>query len=160
MSITDRLERLERQNRWMRRGLTVFVVVLAAGLLMGQGAQEAVPDVIRAKAFQVVSDDGDTLVSIGQSPGGYFGFPLKSGTIVGLGADDDFDGLIQIFNSRAKEIVRISATDDGDGALTTYDARGGELVELGVLEDRSGAVTVLDPSGRTKRGRLTTVRRQ
>lgn len=160
MSITDRLDRLERQNRWLRRGLTVFAAAMVAGLLMGQGGVEPVPDWILAKEFRVVSDDGHILVSIGQSPGGHFrrtgGDAVGNSLIVSFGAD----GLIQMFNRRAKEIVRISATDDGDGAVTTYDARGGELVELGVLEDRSGAVTVLDPSGRTKRGRLTTVRRQ
>ena len=40
MRVEQRLERLERQNKWMRRIGTVAVALVAAVFLMGQGKEK------------------------------------------------------------------------------------------------------------------------
>ena len=44
MTIEQRLERLERQNRWMKRGGAVAVALVAAVFLMGQAKPKELPD--------------------------------------------------------------------------------------------------------------------
>ncbi len=58
MEIEERVAKLERKNR--RLTLVLVLVVVAAGLAVvaGMAAPEAVPDVLRAHAFVLVSGDG------------------------------------------------------------------------------------------------------
>jgi hypothetical protein len=56
MTTEQRLERLERQNRWMRRIGAVAVAVAAAVFLIGQGKEK--PGVIEASKFVLVNADG------------------------------------------------------------------------------------------------------
>ena len=60
----QRLDRLETQNRRLRLGLALAVVIGTAGLIMGQAGQDTIADVVRARAFHVVSEDGTPLVKV------------------------------------------------------------------------------------------------
>lgn len=134
MTIEERIERLERQNRHLRLGLA-GIVLGAAAIFGGAAARQAVPEVIKAKAFQVVADDGTPLVVLG--------------ALRGIGA-------VATFNGRGQELVRLGVSTVGAGTVTTRNAKGQELVKLGVFTEGTGFVAVLDPSGRKRRGVLTT----
>ena len=61
MTTEQRLARLERQNRWMRTALLALVMAGAGAIIMGQATSKKVPELIRAKKFQVVDDSGSPL---------------------------------------------------------------------------------------------------
>ncbi len=62
--ICNRLERLERENRWMKRaGLAVVGVALAVALI-GAAMPEEIPRMIEARAFQVLDNNGRVRVAM------------------------------------------------------------------------------------------------
>jgi hypothetical protein len=73
MTTEQRLERLERENRWMRRIGAVGVAVAAAVLLIGQGKDKKLPDLevrslvarsLVARSLVVVDDEGTRRVEL------------------------------------------------------------------------------------------------
>ena len=64
MTTEQRLKRLERQNGRLRRGMIGMAVAGLSLLVMGQALPPKVHDVVRAKKFEVVRDDGRVMVSI------------------------------------------------------------------------------------------------
>jgi len=54
----QRLDRLERENRWMKSIGTLVVVGIAAVVLMGQAKPRKVPKVIEAEQFRLMDPDG------------------------------------------------------------------------------------------------------
>jgi hypothetical protein len=63
MTTEQRLERLERENRWVRRIGAVAVAVAAAVFLIGQGRQE--PRVIEAEKFVLLDHEGNERAVLG-----------------------------------------------------------------------------------------------
>ncbi|MCP4200939.1 MAG: hypothetical protein GY769_03295 [bacterium] len=56
--LSNRLERLERENRWMRRvGFAVVVVAMAVALI-GAAKPEEIPEMIEARMFRVIDEKG------------------------------------------------------------------------------------------------------
>ncbi len=62
MTTEHRIERLERTNRRYRWGITI--VIFAAMIVGAAGAGDDVSDVIRAKRFEVVNEEGRPVVSL------------------------------------------------------------------------------------------------
>ena len=66
MNVEQRVEKLEHQNRRLRLAFIGFLALAAVAVVMGQVAskpasqetQGKVPDVITAKAFRLVDDEG------------------------------------------------------------------------------------------------------
>ena len=56
MTVEQRLERLERQNRWLKRIATVCVAVVAVVFLLRQGKDK--PRVVEAEAFVLRDSEG------------------------------------------------------------------------------------------------------
>jgi hypothetical protein len=57
MTTEQRLERLERENKWMRRVGAVGVAVVAAVVLMGQEKAESLPD-LEVRSLRLKDKDG------------------------------------------------------------------------------------------------------
>ncbi len=138
MTIEERIERLERQNRHLSLGLA-GAAVAAVAVFAGAAQRQVVPDVIKAKAFHLVTDDGKTLVKIEDSKG--LGFGLA--------------GTVTTYAGNGTKLVELGATSRG-GAVTTFNGQGKDLIRLGVTTDGTGLVGVFDPSGRNRRGVLAT----
>ena len=81
MTVEQRLERLERQNRHLKGGLGLLLLTVIVGGLMGFAGQGKLPDVVKAKAFHVVTDDGTVLVKLEDSFASGLGL---AGTVVTL----------------------------------------------------------------------------
>ena len=62
MTLEDRLVRLERQNRWMKRVGGVAVVLAGLFLTLGQSKP---PDIIEARKFVVVDEQGSAMGDLG-----------------------------------------------------------------------------------------------
>ena len=72
MNLEQRLERLERQNRRLKMAGFIALLAVLSVVLMGQAeTAETVPDVIKAKTFIAVDDEGNERVLMGSMTTGY-----------------------------------------------------------------------------------------
>ena len=148
MSTDTRIESLETQVRTLKRMLFgVFGLVVIGGLLAATSLQ-SVPDVIRAKQFEVVNDEAKVVASFyANMGGGMLSFSNKDGeVVVGLGSDevngggvlginnkdgkrvagihaDENGGVARVFNNKFTEVAGIRATPDG-GVLGLFNNEG------------------------------------
>ena len=67
MTIEQRLAKLERQNRWMKRAGGMALAAVACVVLMGQGKAKVVPDLV-AKSLTIKDKDGKTRVKLETDP--------------------------------------------------------------------------------------------
>ena len=131
-TIMARVERLERQNRRMKLVVVSMVVVVGAGLLMGQASPtKKVPKVITAEKFRVVDKDGNLRIGLGVEPDG-------SPRLMFI--DEDGKTRIGLYVER----------DDSTGmVLNDKDEKGG--IELRVLPDGSPGLVLKDKDGKVVR---------
>ena len=107
MTVDERLDRLERQNRRLKTGLASFLLVAVAAGLVGFARQDSIPDLVEARAFHVVSEDGTVRVKLEDSLGlGY-----------GVG------GAVTTMNGEGESLVQLGAAK-GVGAVWTLDPSG------------------------------------
>ena len=119
--LSGRLERLERENRRMKRaGLAVVGIALTVALI-GATTPDEIPEVIEARAFRVIDENGNSRVRITAAGIGYLD---ENGFRAGITA-----GHIGYYDENFIERVRIDA--DGIGY---YDENGLERARLGVVE--------------------------
>ncbi len=64
MTVEQRLAKLERQNRWMRRGSGLVLAAVACVVLVGQGKAKELPDLV-AKSLTIVDSKGKTRAVLG-----------------------------------------------------------------------------------------------
>jgi len=111
MTLEQRVDQLEQRVNRYRMALAVVVVAVCAVVTMAATAEKNGNfDVLTARSIYVTNDDGEF--------------------VVGLGASDGGDGLVQTFGANGKELVRLTATMDDNGAVATFGANGKELVQL------------------------------
>ena len=135
---------VRRQRRW---NIALGAVVVVGGLMAATGVR-SVPDVIQAKKFEVVNDEGKVIVLIESvfSKGEHYGFVKtqngKGGALVELGVTSGGNGMVKTQNGKGQTLVELGATTDGEwggrnperqGAATCgtrhkSDGRNGHLV--------------------------------
>ena len=123
MTTEQRLERLERENRWMRRVGVVVVAVAAAVFLIGQG-EGKVADVLYAKRLVVVGDQN--------VPRGSFGVDKEGATVLSLLTDD------------LRTPLRLRASKNGDAHISFLDNTGGMCAGFGRQADGTPELTLWD----------------
>lgn len=142
-----------------------------------QFRDKSIPEVVKARAFHVVGENGEVLVkldAIGDDQTGVVGtvttFVDTGQEVIRLTATADNEGMVVTFDGKGQELVRLSVTEgtfgsvttfdatgqrlarfgatvDGDGAVTTFNSKGQELVDLGVTVDGEGTVTTFNGKG-------------
>ena len=164
---------VRRQRRW---NIALGAVVVVGGLMAATGVR-SVPDVIQAKKFEVVNDEGKVIVLIESvfSKGEHYGFVKtqngKGGALVELGVTSGGNGMVKTQNGKGQILVELGATTKGYGAVETQNGKGQRLVGLGTnqmggtvictnaigknvamigarQEDGSGVVLTTDPAGK------------
>ncbi len=63
-SLVTRLEKLERQNRHLRRGVAVVLLAAASLFLMAQAKAGSSPKVVQAVAFELVDKTGKVIATL------------------------------------------------------------------------------------------------
>jgi hypothetical protein len=145
--IIARIERLERTNRRYRRAL----LAMAAGIVaIGSLAfEQGIPDVVRARRFEVVDSSGASLTELGSdivggrvtvrrregggallftnSDGGALGLINAEGHVPFRAGLSPKGGLMVITNERDQFAVMAAADDSSAGAMVLYDRNGQEL---------------------------------
>ena len=160
MTIEQRLDRLEQQNRILKGAGAAVVLAVMGVAVMGAGQQGTIPDVVKARSFEVIGKDGiprviiATLALADGEVGKIVTLNSKMSVIVDLAATDSGGGLIVTGNGNGKDLVTLGVATGGEGTVTTRNGSGKVLVNLGVSTEGLGLVTAYDPSGRHGFGRL------
>lgn len=152
MTIEQRLERLERRNRWLTFGICSVIVAAVVACGSGQAKDAAVPEVVRAKAFHVVTDDGTVLIKL-EDCFGLHAFPPPNGQEL------MHIGTIGLFDEAGVQLVMLGASTDGNGLIRTMNRDGFPVTRIGSKNDGYGIMAVYDPTGTYERGMLTPERR-
>jgi hypothetical protein len=126
MTLEQRLEKLERENRWMRRLGAVCLAVVAAVFLMGQDKPIGLPDHV-VRSLTIMDGNGKVRAWLGTMP--------RGGVYLSL-ADKD-----------AKPRAMLATLADGATALTLKGKDGKERVALKVFGDSSPRLRLLDAKG-------------
>jgi hypothetical protein len=146
MTTEQRVERLERTNRRYRWG--IVIVIFAAMIVGAAGAGDDVPDVIRARKFEVVNEEGTTLVALsGDEDGGTVTTSSAKGTtLVKLGADVDGNGFVTTSSSEldSSQPASVEPTDDTRShnvTTPTIVIDNPEVVIISIKENNRGGWT-------------------
>lgn len=138
-----RLDRLERDNRRLKRYGGVAWLLLA-GMLLGGMAFDDVPEVIRARRFEVPGEPGKpAVVALGKDEAGSgilaVNGPKGSGCLVSAGASLG----ITVFQKDNKPVVLLGEAKGGDsGVLTLFAKQDKPVVELGAVEGGGGGLSL------------------
>ena len=160
MQNEERINGLENQVRTLKRIVYGFGCLLVIGIVIGATSLQNVPEVIQAKNFEVVNDEGQKLVRLTSSrlggyvqtlskegqelvritcttgsgggiAGGYIATKNKEGrTRVTLGINNNGDGCVETWNREGIELVRLSGNDYG-GYVATLNKENEALVKIG-----------------------------
>jgi hypothetical protein len=146
MTTEQRLERLERENRWMRRTGAVAVAVAAAVFLIGQGRDKELPD-LEVRSLTVKGKDGFTRIRLSTFDGWPFlGLYDKDSRLRAMLASTGTDGMsgLSLFDPDRKRRARLATAADGSPLLSLHDKTGRSRAALGVattVEKKTGAET-------------------
>ena len=177
MTESARIASLETQVRTLKRMLYGVFGLVVAGAVLGSTSLQTVPDVIQAKKFEVVNDDGKVLVELDSllnqgthhgyvrtksSNGGILAEMIvgkqggiirtkngRNGTLVEIGATTNDEGAIRTLNGKGGTLVSLVTTDLGAGSLLIENGKGGTLVNLGSLTNGSGYISTENGKGAT-----------
>ena len=131
----NELNELRNQVRTLKRMLFgVFGLVVVGGLLAATTLQ-SVPDVIQAKKFEVVNDEGKVFVRISglsTQPN-----PIKS---------HQEGGIISTYNSQGKILILMGMNNHGSGGIQTMNNKGHTLVALAT--NLAGEGTIITENGK------------
>ena len=114
MTIEQRLDRLETQNKRLRIGCCALVAILISGCVAGvraarpeaTAAQEpTASDVIRARRVEVVDSQGRVIVALAQNT-------LSTG------------GVVFVKNTSGALVAQMGAASDGRGVVWAYTPQG------------------------------------
>ena len=122
----ERMETLEKQVRRQRRwNIALGVVVVVGGLMAAKGIQE-VPDVIRAKSFEVVDQSGKILMGLGvnKAGGGILSAFNKDSEMIGVfGTSVNSGGFMYLASSSKMPAVLAESSSQG-GVVNVFNNSG------------------------------------
>ncbi|MBI3128501.1 MAG: hypothetical protein HYZ11_12920 [Candidatus Tectomicrobia bacterium] len=158
MSTEERLSRLERENRLLKRGFMGLAVAAAAAVLMGQAApprppQPAAPayaQLLRVKRLEIIGDNGVPVVILGQQRSyGHIAVTNPAGrALVSLGTTRSGKGFISTYDGRDIRLAAIGATREGAGAIVVYNAQGKNQVRIAENpQKKEGTITLFNAQG-------------
>lgn len=155
-SIEQRVITLEKSLKTYRIVVSSALILLVAFVLMSSGKKDEVPDLIKAKAFQVVDDRGNVVMLMNKERGsGHLSTFSSSGTrLVRLFTSEGDAGAINTFDEEGNLNFKITQTTTGGGYLAIYNPELREVAELGVLKTGDGYLQVNDSRG-GRLGKLT-----
>jgi preprotein translocase subunit SecG len=144
--IEQRINKLEKSLRYYRLFFGFSVFALIAVVLMSSGKKNDVPDIIKAKAFQVVDDYGNTLVLMNKEKGnGQVATYSTSGEkLVRLFTSDGGAGAINTFDANGKLNFKITRTTEGGGYMALYNSEVNEVMEVGCTKSNAGYLQIND----------------
>lgn len=145
-SLEQRIAQLEKNVRFYRFGFAGLLAIAIGFIVMSFNNRQPVADVIQAKAFQVVDDNGKVLVELNKEDGnGQISTFNPAGTrLVSLFTTDDGAGGINTFDNDGDVTFKVTNTADGGGYMALFNSEKSEVAELGVTNIESGYLRLND----------------
>ena len=148
MQNEERINVLETQVRTLKRIVYGFGCLLVAGVVVSATSLQTVPDVIQAKKFEVVNDEGKVFAAIGASKyGGALGILNKEGKQVSLIAAYPNGGQLSLSNKDGKQVAAMFANEHG-GALVASNKDGKQVAAINVTANGDGQMLTKNKKGR------------
>lgn len=148
-TMEDRVQVLERQVARQRRMFTAIVfafVVIGVGISLERvsAADGDVPEVVKAKAFHVVDDNGSVLVELTArgSVGVVETYTSKKTIQTALGTNDEGGGFIACFNKKGE--VQVNLGGDMYGGQAVVNAKSGFPRVVLTGDEDGGSVLVFN----------------
>ena len=163
----NEITELRNQVRTLKRIVFGFGCLLVAGIVVSATSLQTVPDVIQAKKFEVVNDEGKVVASFyANMGGGMLSFSNKDGEVVaGLGSDevngggvlginnkdgktvagiyaDENGGVARVLSNRFTEVVQIDVDNNGDGQLRIFDREGKQFARIFLGDEGNGGLGI------------------
>ncbi len=147
--LEQRVMKLERSLKYYRLFFTVIVIGTFSVILMSSGNKYNVPELVQAKTFEVVDNNGKVIAKFGQEKGNgtlttYSGAGNK---LVSLITTEGGAGGINTFDDRGQLTFKVTNTKGGGGYFALYNDQQKEVVEYGVTNASSGYFRVNDRYG-------------
>lgn len=164
-TVEERLKFLEARLR-RYQGLTIIIgVVLVA--LVTISATPTIPDVIKARKFEVVNPQGVTVATLKSwELGGWLDIRNNEGNITtninqsddGIGAigiyskgendlitigSGNLAGIIQVYSKEGKNLIFIGSDEGGDGLIRVKSREGKGRIFLGTNKSETGGYVVV-----------------
>jgi hypothetical protein len=148
--LEKRVAALEKSLRLYR---LTFAGLMITGLIFAtmsfENEKTSAPDVIQAKSFQVVNDDGKIIAELNrENENGQLSLFKPTGDrIVSLFTSNSGSGGINTFDENGEVIFKVTSTTGGGGYMGLYNSFGVEVAELGVTNQESGYLSINDDAG-------------
>ena len=159
-----RLDRLEHQNRRLKRTLAALVPLTGLALvaaILGQGAVScsgggpaatAATDLVRAKRIEVLDESGATVLVAMADPAGRGKLVTydKSGQQLVQIASTEDGGTVAVAGARSQLRAALAVAKGDDGSVFTIDGKNRRLISFAKSAIGDGAVFAYDRSGSIK----------
>ncbi len=121
----ERIAKLERQCRWYRNLFALLLVGIVAGVGLGVKHQGTIYDVISARRFNVINEDGEIVGNFsGNRVGGLLELGLPGMRGISIDSQGILGGSITVWNGRGKQIALLYADEYGNGMVGAYNRKG------------------------------------
>lgn len=133
-ALAHRIDRLERENRDLRRKAPIVVVALACIVALVTTAMLPAgiraSDSVEARSFLLRGEDGRVRAS--------------------LGTGDDGSARLVLQDREGRERLKLTLLDDGSPGLTFIDREGRPRAVLGLLSDETSTLVFADRAGKSR----------
>jgi hypothetical protein len=130
MTIEERVERLERQNHRLRRGLGLLVAAVLAGCGLGLSAEES--DELTLRKLTMIDEEGRVRIVLGapdSPPGAY---------------------KVQHFDTTGKRRISAWTARNGAAGVTLNGAESGVRMSMTTVSNGTAKLELSDTNGRTR----------
>ncbi|MBL0273780.1 MAG: hypothetical protein IPQ06_12075 [Chitinophagaceae bacterium] len=153
-TIEIRLQKLEASNRRYKRIVLLMMASFATFFMAFRGPKTA-PDVLQAKRFEVVDDNGHVLVRLNQSEGNgtIKTYRTDGKKLLNLTYSTKNEGYIGVEDGKDQEMMRFTSSNDGGGGyIGIFNPYGKRTMTL--CNDLSGGNVYLGNSNGDTRAAL------
>ena len=148
--VEQRISKLEKNLKVYRFFSFAAVLATAAFFLMSSGQKQSVPDLIKAKAFQVVDDDGNVILLLNKEKGNgnLITYSPTGQRLVRLFTSEGGAGAINTFDANGKLNFKVTKIVEGGGFMALYNSEDEPVMEAGSIIGNAGYLQVNDHSGK------------
>ena len=151
-----RLEKIERENRWMKAGLAVLLLVSCAVFVMGQvpGQEREQSEYYFGRAFVVVDEAGNARATLGVDDNGNpaLGMLDEAGTMRAILGLSDGKPLLGMSDEADNVRATLGLSDHGVPVLGMSDEAGNMRATLGFTEEGEPGIGIFDANGKLEWG--------
>ena len=148
--LEQRVIKLEKNLKTYRIVFCGLLVMSMGILLLSSAKKVNVPDVIKAKAFEVVDDNGSLLVEINKEKnnGQISTYTPEGKRLVSiLTTSGGGGGAFETFDLNGKVLFKVTKTTTGGGYMALYNGYEKEIAEMGVTTGETGYLNLNDRNG-------------